>query len=523
MLRSFSNGIAGLKVHQTRIDVISNNIANVNTTAYKAARATFSDVVALTLKGARAPYGGRGGTNPSQVGLGVGLSTIDNIMTQGATNNTNRTSDLAIQGDGFFVVSDGQKDWFTRDGAFDLDLTGRLIQLSTGLKVQGWSMIPTQKVRFDGTLSNASTASVPISLRVYDNDGVEHVFTAIANASTASNAATVRIYEGTVTASSNAIYTQNLTFANGRVQAGQTGVLNWKDMPINLDFTSMKLENASASALSADGVVEPDTNKVGDIIIPRSLTIPPSPTGNIEFQGNLNANTPTNNNITFTVSNVIDSLGVTHSMLVNAVKNASPNEWAITVSTDAGSPKVFTLKFDENGRINDVRDEANNSLGTMPVITLDVGGGAMARNIMLNFSSITQYAADSKVVGLVDGNTNGKLLNWFVTDEGKVMGEFDNGQIKELAEIALGNFQNPAGLSRSGNNLWASTANSGFRGYAEAGTMGSLIMSGALESSNVDLAEEFTNLIITQRGFQANTRVITTSDEVTQDIIGLKR
>jgi len=141
----------------------------------------------------------------------------------------------------------------------------------------------------------------------------------------------------------------------------------------------------------------------------------------------------------------------------------------------------------------------------------------------LNFSAITQYAADSRVVGLVDGNVNGKLLSWFVTDEGKVMGEFDNGQIRELAQIALANFQNPAGLSREGNNLWQNTANSGFRGYVEAGDLGSLIIRGALESSNVDLAEEFTNLIITQRGFQASTRVITTSDEVTQDIIGLKR
>jgi len=519
VLRSFFNGISGLKVHQIRIDVISNNIANVNTTAYKAARATFSDVVALTLKGARAPYGGRGGTNPSQVGLGVGLATIDNIMTQGPTNNTNRASDLAIQGDGFFVVSDGQRNWFTRDGAFDIDLTGRLIQLSTGLKVQGWSMIPTQKIRFGGTVGTASTS---FGFRVYDNVGNEHVFTALVKPTPSSSTAAIHIYEGTDTASPNLVLTQTLGFANGVVQAGQTGVLNWNNMSINLDFTSLGMSNAAVSALVADPVVEPDTNKVGDIVIPRSLTIPPTPTTNVQFQGNLNANAPEGANVTFTVSNVIDSLGVTHSMLINAVKSASPNTWDVTVSMESASPVQYVVTFDSDGRISDVK-KGGQSYGTTPTIDFDPGNGAQTRQITLNFSAITQYAADSRVVGLVDGNVNGKLLSWFVTDEGKVMGEFDNGQIRELAQIALANFQNPAGLSREGNNLWQNTANSGFRGYVEAGDLGSLIIRGALESSNVDLAEEFTNLIITQRGFQASTRVITTSDEVTQDIIGLKR
>ncbi|NPV88254.1 flagellar hook protein FlgE [Coprothermobacteraceae bacterium] len=522
MLRSFFNGISGLKVHQTRIDVISNNISNVNTTGYKAARATFKDVVALTLKGARAPYGGRGGTNPSQVGLGVDLATIDNIMTQGAINTTNRSSDLAIQGNGFFVVSDGQRNWFTRDGAFDLDLSGRLIQLSSGLKVQGWSLIPTQKIRFDGTLASSGS---DIGLRVYDNQGNEHVLTAKIEVASGGSSATVKIYEGT-TAGSNAqpIFTQTLTFASGVVQGGQTGVLNWNGMSINLDFTALKLDTAAtSSAVVADPVVEADTNKVGDIVIPRSLTIPPTPTTNVQFQGNLNASASPSNNVTFTVSNIIDSLGVTHSMLINAVKDTNPNEWKVTVSVEAAAPVTYTIVFDDNGRIQDVKDSNGTSLGTMPKITFDPQNGADVRSITLNFSALTQYAADSKVVGLVDGNTNGRILNWFVTSEGKVMGEFDNGQIKQLAQIALASFQNPSGLSREGNNLWSNTANSGFRGYVEATDVGSTIISGALEMSNVDIAEEFTNLIITQRGFQANTRVITTSDEVTQDIINLKR
>jgi flagellar hook protein FlgE len=521
VLRSFSNGISGLKVHQTKIDVISNNIANVNTTAYKAARATFSDLVALTLKGATAPYGGKGGTNPSQVGLGVGLATIDNIMTQGATNNTDRSSDLAIQGNGFFVVSDGQKNWYTRDGAFDLDLTGHLIQLSTGLKVQGWSKIPTQKIKFEGSMGNATST---LGLRVFDNDGNENVLTAVFGTPSGSTAP-VQIFKGTDT-TGNPILTQNLVFSNGTLQSGQTSVLNWNNMSINLDFTSVSTINASAGSLSADSVVEPDTNKVGDIVIPRNLSIPPTPTTNVQFQGNLDATATASSNVTFTVSNIIDSLGMAHSMLINAVRNASPNQWNVTISTENASStmtQTFTLIFDSDGRISNVKDQNGNNLGTMPKIEFNPGNGAAMRDITLNFSSITQYSAASTVTGLVDGNTNGKLSSWFVTNQGKVMGEFDNGQIQELAEIALGNFQNPAGLSRSGNNLWETTANSGFRGYSEASNIGSLIVSGALESSNVDLAEEFTNLIITERGFQANSRVITTSDEVTQDIIGLKR
>ncbi len=537
MLRSFFTAISGLKAHNTRIDVISNNIANANTVGYKSAKATFRDVLYLMNRAARAPYAGRGGTNPSQIGLGVQVSNINNIMTQGAIQNTGRITDLAIQGGGFFVLSDGQRYFYTRDGSFDIDTNGALVSAATGLKVQGWSISPTAKVNVHGSIDTSTTTQTLI--RVYDEFGQEHVLTVKFDSTT--NGVIATIYDG-VNASAPVLLSNHIiTFdaSTNRVIGGQIASLRWHGQNISIDFNN--LQSASVTAVFADPDITPDAGKVGDIVIPQDMSMAPTPTSSITFNGNLDAAATASDNITFSVSGIVDSLGREHAMVVTMTpKDGSANTWVATVSIGSKVWK-FGVTFTNDGRFESVYyntsdpagdpfDPANSATTSEPTIAIDPNdpllsefAGANPMDINLTFNSLTQYASQSTVSGSADGVKEGKLESFFITPDGQVVGTFTNGLVKPIARIALASFSNPAGLQREGSNLWSDSANSGFEGFKTADDLGSEVISGALEMSNVDLAEEFTDLIITQRGFQANSRVITTADEITMEILNIKR
>lgn len=537
MLRSFFTAISGLKAHNARIDVVSNNIANANTVGFKSAKATFRDVLYLMTRAARAPYVGRGGTNPAQVGLGVQLANISNIMTQGAIQNTGRITDLAIQGAGFFVLSDGQKFFYTRDGGFDIDSNGTLVSAATGLKVQGWSISPTTKVKVEGTID--ITTSTQALIRVYDQLGQENVLTVTFDSTT--NGVVATIYDGVNTSAPVLLSGHVITFdsTTGQVIGGQIASFRWKGLDISVDFNN--LISSSVTAIFSDPDITPDAGKVGDIVIPQDMSIAPTPTANISFAGNLDAAATASDNITFSVSGIIDSLGKEHAMVVTMTPStATTNAWIATVSIGSKVWK-FGITFTNDGRFEsayyntsdpagDPFDPANSAAISQPIIDIDPNdpllsefSGANPMSITLSFNSITQYASPTTVTGNADGIKEGKLDSFFITPDGQVVGTFTNGLVRTIAQIALASFSNPAGLQREGSNLWADSANSGFEGFRTAYDIGSEIISGALEMSNVDLAEEFTDLIITQRGFQANSRVITTSDEITLEIINIKR
>lgn len=421
-MRSLFSGVSGLRNHQIRLDVISNNIANVNTIGFKGSRATFRDVLYQTMLGATAPQGGRGGINPRQVGLGVSIGSIDSVMSQGNIETTGRNTDLAIEGDGFFILGDDNgAQFFTRAGAFSLDQVGNLVNAGNGLKVVGWNADPTT------------------------------------------------------------------------------------------------------------GVLDPNNAVPGFIRIIRGQEMPPRATTTVDYLGNLDAREVTGATRT-AQKTVYDSLGNTHELTITFTKvdpAIHPNRWTwtatcsdptITVDDGAGGVATGTVDFTNGGAFE-------GEVPATPTVRFSGILGADDLVMTLDFDHLTQYASAATAnAGEQDGYLRGSLTEFSMDTSGVITGYYTNGRSRALAQVALALFNNPEGLMRWGDTLFQESNNSGVPqiGVALSGGRGTL-KPGALEMSNVDLSQEFTNLIITQRGFQASSRVITTSDEVLQELVNLKR
>lgn len=418
MLRSLFSGVSGLRNHQVRLDVIGNNIANVNTIGFKQSRCNFRDVLYQTMSGASSPQGGRGGINPKQVGLGVSVGSIDAIMTQGNIEGTGRNTDLAVEGDGFFIMGDDNGvQYYTRAGAFSTDTEGNLINPGNGLKVLGWT--PT----------------------------------------------------------------------------------------------------------SATGTLDPDNALPGFIQIKRGEEMPPSASTAVDYLGNLDSRALVGGTRA-AQKTIFDSLGNTHELTITFTKT-DDNEWswtattsdpAITVDNGAGGAATGTINFTTGGAFAST---------TPATSTVRLSGIAGAEDITMtmDYDTLTQYgSAMSANAGEQNGYGRGSLNEFSVDNSGIITGYYSNGRSRALAQVALAVFNNPEGLMRNGDTLFQASNNSGSAqiGTALSGGRG-IIKPGSLEMSNVDLSQEFTNLIITQRGFQASSRVITSSDEMLQELVNLKR
>ncbi len=436
MMRSMFSGVSGLRAHQTRMDVIGNNVANVNTVGFKSGRVTFQEIFSQTLKGASSPDAatGRGGTNPMQIGLGLGVGAVDTIMTRGSLQRTDNPTDMSVEGDGFFICKGGSADTFkfTRAGNFSIDKLGNLVT-GSGLNVYGW-----QKLKTDGSGDFDTESPIePINL-----------------------------------------YSDN--YRNKRIIAAKS-------------TTKAELSGNLNAAF-------------------RDLATVPLP-----------ANTDT-----FTVPMTIyDKLGNDYKVNVNfqkATSVATGSTWNCTIApptgmTAAPPSATITLAFDANGALTTTPSNVD-VLVTPPA---SAGTGSFTMN--LDFSKITSFASDNSVKPKsVDGYPSGSLVTFSVGADGILTGIYDNGQQQSLGLMALSGFENPAGLQKVGDNMYIPTTNSGDFKAVKAGSNGvGTLNPGTLEMSNVDLSKEFTDMIITQRGFQANSRIITTSDEMLQELVNLKR
>ncbi|NJD19485.1 MAG: flagellar hook protein FlgE [Gemmatimonadetes bacterium] len=415
MMRSLFSGVSGLRNHQIRMDVIGNNIANVNTVGYKASRVTFEEAFAQLLQGASRPPGDSlnvsGGVNPIQVGLGMNIGSIDLLFTQGNIESTGVTTDLAIQGDSFFVVSNGMGSVFTRSGNFQLDANGRLVASTNGYIVQG-------KMAVDGVL----------------------------------------------------------------------------------------------------------TDTIQDIKLPFGQKSAARATTDVSLAGNLDAEAVVGDTRQTTIT-VYDAMGARDEMTITFTK-ASGTTWDYDISVASGtiaSGDTGTLAFDNEGRLTApvpavpfVYTPASGAAD----VSIDVDWGTAGQ-----VTGLSQFAAPSTaVLKEQDGYTMGDLERFSIDQTGTITGAFTNGVTLTLAQVTLADFNNPAGLIRIGDNMYSVSANSGspVLGFVGEGSQSS-ITSGALEMSNVDLAQEFTSMITAQRGFQSNARVITTSDEMLQEVVTLKR
>ena len=414
MMRSMFAGVSGLRTHQTMMDVVGNNIANVNTTGYKGSTATFADTLSQTVRAGSAP-GANGGTNAAQVGLGVRLGGINVRQTQGSLQTTGRTTDLAIAGEGFFAVRSGGATTYTRAGAFSLDGAGRLTSPS-GAVLQGW-------------------------------------------------------------------------------------------------------------AATADGRVD-TASPVADLRVPVNATIAPVASTRVVLGGNLSTTTEPGAAVTLSAE-VFDSLGTATPVAVRFTRAATPNTWSVSV-TSQGTPPA-SLGPDRTVTFDPTTGEATGA-APGPYTISDAGTGASATfsldlGVPGSGASVTQLGAtDSIRVTGGDGQAAGTLKSFAVADDGSVQGIFSNGRQQVIGQVAVATFANPGGLTKVGDTMFAASPNSGVARLQAAGVGGAGSLSaGTLEMSNVELAEEFSNLILAQRGFQANSRVISASDEMLADLVNLKR
>lgn len=402
MLRSMYSGISGMKNFQTKLDVIGNNIANVNTYGFKKGRVTFKDTMNQTISGASAAQNNKGGKNPMQVGLGSSMASIDTIDTQSSLQTTGRALDLAISGDGYFVVKQGQSQMYTRAGNFYLDDNGTLVT-GEGLKVQ--------------SLNNGVLEDVTVNV-------------------------------------------------NALLPAKQTTVLT---MAGNLP------KDAKGNSEMLQQIKVVDNSGIEHVI---DMTISPDP----------------------------DTSG--------GKKGAETGNWVLkfedkSLTTSTIVPIPITIPSNSNSPLDLQLNNGNGAADTFRVnlslVGLTIDGGSMDAN------------------AYPDGNTQGALESFNIGSTGEINGVFSNGLVLTLGQLALAKFSNPSGLSKSGNNTFQESVNSGTANINVAGEGRGSIAAGTLEMSNVDLSEEFTEMITAQRGFQANTRIITTSDEILQELINLKR
>ena len=565
MMRSLYSGVSGLKTHQTKMDVIGNNIANVNTVAYKSQSITFSDLMYQTTQKASGPSvsTGRAGVNARQIGLGVKSGAINtNISTPGSTQTTGNAFDLRITGDSFFVVNDGVSNYFTRDGSFYVDSAGNLAMSSNGYNVMGWQAVldpkteeiniqqdtvsklqilspenmvsepqATTKATMNGILDKndtnvTSTTGKVINLSFYDNLGYPYtarftvkdtdeegnyvmklsdvldknnesvldkygasIYTGVDSGGTpvtVHKATSIAIMDGYQLGTGGTIIktladgsTENLDLANTAHQAeiaAAFGYESWDEFSQLCQFT-----------------VDANGNETAVMI---TQVLQNSPAGTSTFD--------------------LDGYIVPGGQAVSLTYNQENGTFVgVNGSTSLKNFNLYLQPLDGNGAIDP------NAENPFEEINIDMSATLNYNNNKT--STLGALSGDKKGYGT--GCAVGAMTGVAIQNDGRIYGSYDNGQTKLLGQIAVANFSNASGLEKSGDNLYSATLNSGsFDGIGEpVDSDGGYMSTGVLEMSNVDLSTEFTDLITTQRGFQANSRIITVSDTLLEELVNLKR
>lgn len=463
MMRSLYSGVSGLQNHQTRMDVIGNNISNVNTTGFKRGRVNFQDMISQQVGGAAKPTEELGGVNPKDVGLGMTIATIEQVFSQGNLQTTGVSTDVAIQGNGFFILKDGDESFYTRNGQFGLDSNGTLVNPANGQRVQGWMARDLNGEQIVQTAATPTDLVVPVGSK------------------------------------DPAKATENVLFA------------------CNLNKNTPEIQEGASASDIAKG------------------------TWGIEEK-------------------IYDSFGKEHLLSVSFTKVPGvPNSWQATVNVDAdnadftqtrvglgttdGVQNTFIVNFDNYGQLASVEDSSGNISNqegeiilqtsfTVPEANADENGNPYRQTFSINLgtigsmkNTITQSASKSTTKAYSqDGYTLGYLDNFKIDSSGTITGVYSNGTNRVIGQLALATFANDRGLEKAGNNTYVETNNSGQANVGESGIAGKgSLLAGALEMSNVDLSEQMTDMIVTQRGFQSNAKTIQTADTLLETVLSLKR
>lgn len=559
MMRSMYSGVAGLKTHQTKMDVIGNNIANVNTVAYKSQSVTFSELMYQTTQAASGANAvtGTAGINARQIGLGVKTGAINTaISSQGASQTTNNPFDIRITGSAFFIVSNGQNNFFTRDGSFYVDGVGNLAMTSNGYNVMGWQVDPeTQDIKMDtvsalrimspenmtyppeattlATVSGIldkndsnvlSTSGKTMNLLFYDNLGYSYTAKLNVKATDLEGEYTVTI-DSVVDQNNTPVDIGDLRLSGEELGAGVTKsvALTLSDAwEINTDGEIVNKTDPSKIAYAKTGDIDwdllaqaynydnVDELKTMKFTVSDDSTTPPTNT-DIEIQAMLD-NIRTKATIgSTTYDKLYDAASLTANKMtaLGAVKLKYKNTTGAFESINGSDDSINLALSGVNpaGRFEDIKI-------------------SFADTTMYNNSGTSTIAAASGDINKIGcGRKLGQMSGVSIQDDGRIYASYDNGMSKLLGQIAVAEFANASGLAKEGDNLYKATQNSGdFDGIGtEVKSGGGYMTTGVLEMSNVDLSAEFTEMITTQRGFQANSRIITVSDTLLEELVNLKR
>ena len=518
MMRSMMSGISGLRNHQTAMDVIGNNIANVNTCGFKSSRVLFKQVFSNTMANATAPNSetGTGGTDPMQIGMGCSIASVSMQYTEGNIERTDNPLDVSVDGDGLFIVRESSSSGFnfTRAGAFGVDKQGNL-KTPNGALVCGWQKILEQGDNY-GETKFATTMDVePINVYrdIYNGDKqtmkpratTEVVFSGNLNANTEKGDKVnipITLYDNygnEIQASMTLTKLENLAASNTVILSEVNGD-NGED-PIDLED-----RNGNPLEWEAGMYVKPLTETVGTTTRTYYQQVTEDTKGAMKV-------------IVDTSEYVANKWSYSINIAGKDVTNSTGGTMigSITFSNNPGEGygKVEELLDDTGAEIKDLKLDFMAQYDSSPDNKI---------NLSFDFGSVTQYAANSSMyVYDSNGYATGKLTEYSIGADGVITGIYTNGKQQPLAIVALASFDNYGGLKSIGDSEFAATANSGeFRALVPGDSAG-ILVSNTLEMSNVDLSTEFTNMIIYQRGFQANSRGITTADEMLQELVNLKR
>ncbi len=551
MMRSLYSGVAGLKTHQTRMDVIGNNIANVNTTAFKSSTINFSDLMSQTTQQASGPNAttGTGGTNARQIGLGVKTGAITmNIDGQGSAQSTGNPFDIMITGQNFFVVNNGSQNFFTRDGSFYVDGAGNLAMTSTGYNVMGW--LPDSE---DPTVIKKDTVS---ALRIMSDANMTYPPEATYNAtvagildrndtdvtSDAGKSVNLNFYDAL-----GYSYTARFTLKDSDSVAGST------TESFSLELTS--LLDSDGNPVDISGMTAFGTNQTLDAAtITRDTAYTWAGNDLKDGDGNTVATVPiaaaADGTYTDEQKTALDAIakaygygGNTEGFLKLAKDSDSDGTLDDTVASMLAAGALGDTEEFVGRKIDGINLGFNKNTGaftgingtnaTTALLNLSQLGGNF-ENVTIDFSDISMFnnngtstvaATSGDKKGIGSGRMLGDMIGVTVQQNGMIYASYDNGMTKLLGQIATAAFANNSGLSKEGDNLYSATMNSGeFDGIGvDVTASGGYMTTGVLEMSNVDLSNEFTTMITTQRGFQANSRIITVSDTLLEELTNLKR
>ncbi|MBO6147408.1 MAG: flagellar hook-basal body complex protein [Lachnospiraceae bacterium] len=535
MMRSLFSGVAGLRTHQTRMDVIGNNIANVNTVAYKSSSVTFQDLLYQTTQNASGANAatGRAGINAKQIGLGVSTGAIStNISTSGSAQNTGSPFDIRISGDAFFIVSDGSNQFYTRAGAFNVDANGTLAMATNGYPVMGY-----------GTTTNATTGERVINTATLTQLDIMSDENMISDPVATTNAYSVGILDKNSDALSttagqmmsmpfydNLGYSYTAQFRLEKVggpTAADSGqyTMTMTDI-VDSEGKSILIKNTGTADVP---VMEEMTAAEKFAALKAAKVLGVGGSGGTDNVAKLTFDTyltPSESSATGKLLEVV--IGADTASTITATNRQE-------VTTDENGEKMVGLTIDLDGLPGIISGAPYNGPTYAGLRGMTDNNGLNALNKGIAFDLSEMQNIDNKGSSTVNGKRGritsdagagcaaGEMSSISIGQDGKITAAYTNGQTKLLGQIASATFANASGLEKAGDNLYASTLNSGEAVINDITANGGSMSTGELEMSNVDLSAEFTDMITTQRGFQANSRIITVSDSMLEELVNLKR